>query len=273
MLNKIESLETFISMVEVMNKAIPTDLSVAVCNLEKFVAYFPGDNLNLKIKVGQPLQMEEPLMVALKKNRRLEAIVPADFYGFEFIGTATPLHDNTGKIIGGVAVQVRKQSELIKISKTMTGSLSQANNQISNIANGSSKLTESANELLIQSKQAEKNVQQTSAVLTLLKRMADQTNLLGLNAAIEAARAGEKGKGFEVVAKEIRKFSKETIESTQKIRETMTQINEATQKIAYSIAQISTIGTSQKESIHQVSDFVKEIQEMSTQLNEYANKL
>lgn len=84
---------------------------------------------------------------------------------------------------------------------------------------------------------------------------------------------GEKGKGFEVVATEIRKFSKETIESTQKIRETMDQINEATQKITTSIAQISTIGTLQSESIQQVSDFVKEIQVMSTQLNEYANKL
>ena len=236
MLKKIESLEAFISMIEIMKKAIPTDLSIAVCNMEKFVAYFPGKNLDLKIKVGQQLNSKEPLLIALKENRRLEAIVPADFYGFEFIGTATPLHDKAGKVIGGIAVQVRKQSELIAISNAITGSLTQANDQISNIEEGSANLTETANELLQQSVQAEKNVQQTSDILILMKRMADQTNLLGLNAAIEAARAGEKGKGFEVVAKEIRRFSKETVESTQQIRETMAQINEATQKIAHSIA-------------------------------------
>ena len=273
MLNRIESLDALISLIPVVKEAIPTDLSIAVCNIEKFVAYFPAEDLDLKIRVGQKLHSEEPLMIALKKSRRLEAVVPADYYGFEFIGTATPLFDKTGKTIGGIAVQVRKHSELIEISQAITGSLTHANEQISSIADGSTSLKESATELLQQSKQAEKNVQQTSDILSLLKRMADQTNLLGLNAAIEAARAGEKGRGFEVVATEIRKFSKETIESTQKIRETMNQINEATQKITKSIAQISTIGTLQSESIQQVSDFVKEIQTMSTQLNEYANKL
>ncbi|WP_339196577.1 methyl-accepting chemotaxis protein [Solibacillus sp. FSL R5-0449] len=273
MQNRIESLGALISMISVMKEAIPTELSIAVCDLEKFIAYFPAKDLDLKIQVGQQLNHDEPLMIALKKGRRLEAVVPADYYGFEFIGTATPLYDQTGKTIGGIAVQVRKHSELIEISQAITGSLTNANEQIVNIAGGSTSLKESANELLQQSKQAEKNVQHTSEILSLLKRMADQTNLLGLNAAIEAARAGEKGKGFEVVATEIRKFSKETIESTQKIRETMDQINEATQKITTSIAQISTIGTLQSESIQQVSDFVKEIQVMSTQLNEYANKL
>ncbi|MEK5078587.1 methyl-accepting chemotaxis protein [Solibacillus sp. FSL W7-1436] len=273
MQNRIESLDALILSIPIMKEAIPTDISIAVCNLEKFVAYFPAKDLDLKIQVDQQLHHEEPLMIALKKNRRLEAFVPADYYGFEFIGTATPIYDKTGKTIGGIAVQVRKHSELIEISQAITGSLTQANEQIGSIADGSTSLKESANELLQQSKQAEKNVQQTSEILTLLKRMADQTNLLGLNAAIEAARAGEKGRGFEVVATEIRKFSKETIESTQKIRETMNQINEATQKITNSIAEISAIGTLQSESIQQVSDFVKEIQTMSAQLNKYASKL
>ena len=106
-----------------------------------------------------------------------------------------------------------------------------------------------------------------------MKRMADQTNLLGLNAAIEAARAGESGRGFEVVATEIRKFSKETIEATQQIRETMEQINIATKKMAESIAKVAAIGNGQTEQVSQVSDVIKTIQEMSAQLNDYASKL
>lgn len=260
-------------MIKVLKEAIPTDLSIAVCDREKFIAYMPGENINLAIRQGQYLHEDEPLSVALHKNRHLQAEVPAEFYGFEFIGTATPLHDQSGYVIGGIAIQARKPSELINISSTISSSLMRANGQIKSIADGSSTLTEASNELIKHSKQAEHNVKQTAEILTLMKRMADQTNLLGLNAAIEAARAGEKGKGFEVVATEIRRFSKDTVDSTQQIRKMIAQINTATEKMTQSIAQIANVGTLQAQSIHQVSDFMKEIQEMSTQLTEFANKL
>lgn len=273
MFNKVGSLDSFVTIVKVLKAAIPADLSIAVCDMEKFISYFPGKDINLAIRSGQRLNNDEPLSIALKQNRRLEATVPKDFYGFEFVGTATPLHDSTGRVIGGVAVQVRKQSELINISSTISKSLTQVTGQINSIAHGSAMLREASTELLNQSEQAERNVKQTSEILTLMKRMADQTNLLGLNAAIEAARAGEQGKGFEVVATEIRRFSKETVNSTEQIREMLTEINRATEKMARSITQISDVGVSQLDSIEQVSDFVKEIQEMSAQLNDYANKL
>jgi len=109
-------------------------------------------------------------------------------------------------------------------------------------------------------------------VTTFIKEIADETRLLGLNAAIEAARAGEAGLGFGVVAQEIRKLSADSKQTVGKIQEFTTTIKASVDKTVIMGNETALTVEQQAAAIQEVTASIEEIHSLTEQLTTLANE-
>ncbi|WP_174875720.1 methyl-accepting chemotaxis protein [Vogesella oryzae] len=112
-----------------------------------------------------------------------------------------------------------------------------------------------------------------SGIVAVIRDIADQTNLLALNAAIEAARAGEHGRGFAVVADEVRKLSERTAQSTSEIVQMVSAIQRSIGEVVQEVGNSVSLSNDSVNNAQQAGDTLAQLQQMSQQVAGIVNEL
>ncbi len=160
-----------------------------------------------------------------------------------------------------VAARIGESATAAQQANTTAG---ETGTQVSGTESAMESLASSIGETAQAVSQLEQESQNIGTVLDVIRGVADQTNLLALNAAIEAARAGEQGRGFAVVADEVRSLAQRTQDSTDEIQEMITRLQQGANRAA----QTMTSSEQQSETVrNQVAEARQALQTIAEAVN------
>lgn len=270
-----EILKKYIDIAQAINHFTEDDLAVGVCDTETVLAYIPGNNVDIKLKAGEPLNTNMVLHRAIYENKKVSRIIPKELFGSPLAATAYPIKDENGRIVGaiGTVKNISDKEELLLMMQTLSESLNEISRSLGQISTSAGEIASSGemaigsvNDTLIKAKE-------TDQVLGFVQQIAKQTNLLGLNAAIEAARAGEAGRGFQVVAEEIRKLAVSSNESVEKVGKVLKEIQGGVSQILQLVEKNGALTEEQAAGTQEIAAEIHALTDLAEKLKEFANRL
>ena len=164
------------------------------------------------------------------------------------------------KIMGNDITETSDEVELLSNNAiSMQQSGKQAQETLVKLCTINKDVENIINEVQTQTEQTNNSIQEIHSATELISSIAEQTNMLSLNASIEAARAGESGRGFAVVAEQIKKLADESKTSSKEVDKTSKELIEASQKSVEVMKQMQAIITSQSESMNETQNVVESV--------------
>ncbi|MDU4959685.1 MAG: methyl-accepting chemotaxis protein [Sporomusaceae bacterium] len=270
-----EMLDMFCKMAPHMNDIIPGDIGVLVIRDGRYICYQPAENLRLNIAIGSPVNAgasKQCLETGLPVSRVISKEKSA--YGVAYIVSAYPVKDGD-TVVGCITINqsVAQMEQLSSVSNEVAASSEELTAGLEELASHSTEVSRTGNDLNQLGKKLLESTRQTDEIVEFIKNVAAQTNLLGLNAAIEAARVGEQGRGFSVVAEEVRKLAVASSESVARISESLKSIYTLTSTLSQMITNIEENVGGQSTAIQEMAKASQSLAVIASQLTDTAKSI
>jgi len=198
----------------------------------------------------------KPVVHALSKMFNLDSQLVLEAYEADEKAKIESLVDKQNQLLTGVAAAVQELAEMMV-------RLSSSSESVADSASRTAEFQQQTHQNVLYLAEEVDSIHQVGSIM---REVAEQSHLLGLNAAIEAARAGEHGRGFEVVANEVRKLAQNTRDSLETIDEKLQNIYSTLKRVQADSEQSSKHSTYQVESSKQLASFVKMIETVTVEL-------
>ena len=266
----------YIKLGSILKDIMQADLSTTIVDRELTCLYYrPGDSINFNLKPGDKVPSDDVIQKAFIDGKVSVVKVPKEIFGFYFKGTIYPIKNSQQNIIGAVLLgeNLKKQGDVEDASNNIFASLQQTTSAIQDINSGSQTLFSSIDCITRFADTANQKIHETDSILKLIEAVASQSKLLALNAAIESARAGEVGKGFSVVAGEMKKMSDQSGESAKKISKLLQEMRKSVDDIVKEINSANQIAESQAAATEEITASYSEIVSNSKSLVEFCKLL
>jgi len=254
-------LEAFVKVAPHLNDLVQQDVFVGVTDKDAFLAYHKGETIGGGIKIGDRFPEGSTVARAMKEREKVSITNTKEVYGVPYKANAIPVFDENDQVIGAVAIGTSTESEtnLSEILEQFSSSFLAVNSSVQEIAAGADNMAKSGVTLSGTAIGIKEEVKKTDNIMRLISEIADQTKLLGLNAAIEAARVGAEGRGFAVVAEEIRKLSFQSNNSAKDVNSILVQIAKSTDNINREIQEIGAVSEEQSAATEQIAAAMQQL--------------
>lgn len=266
------------TIIPVVKALVGEDVAIAVTDTERILFYEPSKNVDFKVEVGQPIScnsnFQKIIETGILLNEEIVKGTNVDSFGSQFKAVGYPIYEDD-KIIGmiALALSIKVKKKVEKIIADLSSSIEKMSFGMDKISNGAINLANMEETLTKEAKEVNINAENTNSIVSIIQDISSQTNLLGLNASIEAARAGEYGRGFSVVAEEIRKLSVTSKESIDKIDGIIKKITDSVHSIKSNISTANEVSQNQSAALQQMAATLQQLNATSDLLSELSEEL